>query len=69
TACTIKIGSCPPHLRDEFSLDYVLERARVIKAGARVTALRQGTIELFRDTLSARTALAPRTASLEALSK
>ncbi|MBO8195185.1 TIGR04141 family sporadically distributed protein [Streptomyces oryzae] len=69
TACTIKIGSCSPHLRDEFSLDYVLERARVIKAGARVTALRQGTVELFRDTLSARTALAPRTASLEALSK
>ncbi|MGI5339801.1 DUF6119 family protein [Streptomyces sp. CA-181903] len=68
TACAIKIGPCSPLIRDEFSLDYVLERARVIKAGERVKALRQGTVELFRDKLTARTPLAPRAGSLEALS-
>ncbi|MBC9717989.1 TIGR04141 family sporadically distributed protein [Streptomyces sp. TRM66268-LWL] len=68
TAVTIKVGACAPHLMDEYSLEYVLERARVIKPGERVKALRQGTVALYRDTLTARTPLAPRTASLEALS-
>ncbi|WP_231976362.1 TIGR04141 family sporadically distributed protein [Streptomyces sp. 3214.6] len=46
-AYTIKIGDCAPFSADTFDLDYFLTRARIIKRGQRIEALRRGTVALY----------------------
>lgn len=43
----IKIGDCSPFSTDTFDLDYFLTRARIIKPGQRIEALRRGTVALY----------------------
>ncbi|WP_246234793.1 TIGR04141 family sporadically distributed protein [Streptomyces boluensis] len=43
----IKIGDCAPFSTDTFDLDYFLTRARIIKPGQRIEALRHGTVALY----------------------
>lgn len=49
TAYRTRIGSTDAFLSDAFDLSYVLTRARICRAGARLAALRDGTVTLHRD--------------------
>lgn len=46
----IKVRSPEARLSDDFSLEYVLDRARVQRAGTRFAALRDGTVTLYAHT-------------------
>jgi uncharacterized protein (TIGR04141 family) len=45
-----RVNSKEPHLTDDFSLEYVLDRARVQREGTRFAALRDGTVTLYAHT-------------------
>ncbi|QDQ11248.1 TIGR04141 family sporadically distributed protein [Streptomyces spectabilis] len=49
-AFATKVHSKDVHLTDDFSLEYVLNRARVQRAGTRFAALRDGTVTLYTHT-------------------
>lgn len=49
-AFAIKVHSKDAYLADDFSLEYVLNRARVQRAGTRFAALRGGTVTLYAHT-------------------
>ncbi|MFF0228004.1 TIGR04141 family sporadically distributed protein [Streptomyces sp. NPDC004629] len=49
-AFATKVHSLEARLTDDFSLDYVLNRARVQRAGTRFAALRDGTVTLYTHT-------------------
>ncbi|MFI0729780.1 TIGR04141 family sporadically distributed protein [Streptomyces sp. NPDC021225] len=49
-AFATKVHSPEARLTDDFSLDYVLNRARVQRAGTRFAALRDGTVTLYAHT-------------------
>ncbi|ADI06922.1 hypothetical protein SBI_03801 [Streptomyces bingchenggensis BCW-1] len=49
-AFATKVHSPEARLTDDFSLEYVLNRARVQRAGTRFTALRDGTVTLYAHT-------------------
>ncbi|MDH6627476.1 uncharacterized protein (TIGR04141 family) [Streptomyces sp. LBL] len=49
-AFATKVHSKDAHLTDDFSLEYVLNRARVQRAGTRFAALRDGTVTLHAHT-------------------
>lgn len=46
-AYAIKIGDCAPFSTDTFDLNYFLTRARIVKPGQRIEALRRGTVALY----------------------
>ncbi|WP_369392727.1 TIGR04141 family sporadically distributed protein [Streptomyces sp. CG1] len=46
-AYAITIGDCAPFPTDAFDLGYFLTRARIIKPGRRIEALRRGTVALY----------------------
>ncbi|GAB2600762.1 hypothetical protein GCM10027168_37380 [Streptomyces capparidis] len=49
-AFATKVHSPEARLTDDFSLEYVLDRARVQRAGTRLAALRDGTVTLYAHT-------------------
>ncbi|MFJ5101891.1 TIGR04141 family sporadically distributed protein [Streptomyces sp. NPDC088554] len=49
-AFATKVHSLEARLTDDFSLEYVLDRARVQRAGTRFAALRDGTVTLYTRT-------------------
>ncbi|MEE1927599.1 TIGR04141 family sporadically distributed protein [Streptomyces sp. TRM 70351] len=49
-AFATKVHSLEARLTDDFSLEYVLDRARVQRAGTRFAALRDGTVTLYAHT-------------------
>ncbi|MEU1042897.1 TIGR04141 family sporadically distributed protein [Streptomyces sp. NPDC005907] len=49
-AFATKVHSAEARLTDDFSLEYVLNRARVQRAGTRFAALRDGTVTLYAHT-------------------
>ena len=53
-AFATKVHSKDVHLTEDFSLEYVLNRARVQRAGARFAALRDGTVTLYSHTRTAK---------------
>ncbi|MBW1597312.1 TIGR04141 family sporadically distributed protein [Streptomyces sp. JJ38] len=53
-AFATKVHSPEAHLTDDFSLEYVLSRARVQRAGTRFAALRDGTVTLYAHTRASR---------------
>ncbi|MHB9859323.1 TIGR04141 family sporadically distributed protein [Streptomyces sp. YIM S03343] len=53
-AFATKVNSPEAHLTDDFSLEYVLDRARVQRPGTRVAALRDGAVALYSHTRAER---------------
>lgn len=49
-AFATRVKRSEAHLTDDFSLEYVLDRARVQRAGTRFAALRDGTVTLYTHT-------------------
>ncbi|MFH8483951.1 TIGR04141 family sporadically distributed protein [Streptomyces longisporoflavus] len=49
TAYRTRVGSTDTFLSDAFDLSYVLTRARILRPGTRLAALRDGTVTLHRD--------------------